>query len=141
MQLAGLEVDLPFIEHLGVELVAFADGHVVARLDSQPRHCNARGAVHGGALMSLLDFVMAVSARRVSPEGVPDANGNVTIEMKTSFLRPAVGVVTAVGRRVQAGSSLNFCEGELRDAQDRIVARASGTFMRYRPKAGLASPG
>ncbi|MGE0314951.1 MAG: PaaI family thioesterase [Lautropia sp.] len=141
MRIAGLEVDLPFIEDLGIELVEFCDGHVVARLDSLPRHCNARGAIHGGALMSLLDFVMAVSARRVLPDGTPDAHGNVTIEMKTSFLRPATGRVTAIGRRVQGGATLNFCEGELRDAQDRIVARASGTFMRHRPDAGSVAAG
>lgn len=133
MRLKDLEVDLPFIEHLGIEVLEFGDGHVLARLDSQPHHCNSRAVVHGGALMSLLDFVMAVAARRWT-DGSPDANGNVTIEMKTTFLRPGIGVVTGIGRRLQAGASLNFCEGELRDGQNRVVARASGTFMRYRAK-------
>ena len=133
MRIKELEVDLPFIEHLGIEVLEFGDGSVTARLQCQPHHCNSRGVVHGGALMSLLDFVMAIAARRWGADGVPDCNGNVTIEMKTSFLRPGIGVITAQGTRLQAGANLNFCEGELRDAQGRVVARGTGTFMRYRP--------
>ena len=136
MRLKALEVDLPFIEHLGVEELEFGDGHVTARLESQPHHCNSRGVVHGGALMSLLEFVMAVAARRWSPDGVPDANGNVTIEMKTTFLRPGSGVIAVMPLLMKSGASLNFCGGELRDSGDRIIARASGTFMRFRPKEG-----
>ena len=60
--------------------------------------------------------------------GPAAAGGNLTVEMKTTFLRPAKGAFAVRAHCLQAGRSLSFCEGEILDADEQIVARASGTF-------------
>jgi uncharacterized protein (TIGR00369 family) len=75
----------PFVEHLGFTL-EHSRGASRAALRGRPEHLNSFGVTHGGALMTLLDVVMATAARSVAPD-----MGVVTIEMKTSFMQPARG--------------------------------------------------
>jgi uncharacterized protein (TIGR00369 family) len=134
-----LPAPIPFIESLGAQLIEMADGKAVAVMTPAPHHMNSWDVVHGGVLMTLLDFVMAMagrSARRpasaapASPSASPeqDEGRNLTVEMKTSFMRPARGRLTITGRCVQSGRSLSFCEAEITDAEGAVLARASGTF-------------
>jgi uncharacterized protein (TIGR00369 family) len=62
----------------------------------------------------------------------------VTVEMKTSFLRPGLGTLRAVGRRQHRTASLAFCEGSVFDEKGELVAHATGTFkyMRALPAGG-----
>ena len=53
-----------------------------------------------------------------------------TLEMKTSFFRPALpGPISGIGRVVRWGKTIAFTEGELRDAEGRLLAKATGTAM------------
>jgi uncharacterized protein (TIGR00369 family) len=54
-----------------------------------------------------------------------------TLEMKTSFLRPAPigGKLRGVGRVVKWGKTIAFTEGEIFDAEGRLLAKASGTAL------------
>ena len=124
---------IPFVKDLGIELVSGAGGHSRVELNVLPRHLNSWGGVHGGVTMTVLDVAMAVAARSLQPEGA----GVLTIEMKTSFIQtgPPQGRVAATGICVHRSVSLAFCEAELRDDRDRIVARASGTFKVLRRSA------
>ncbi|MDB5966262.1 MAG: Phenylacetic acid degradation-related protein, partial [Polaromonas sp.] len=69
----------------------------------------------------------------------------VTIEMKTSFMRPAPGdghPVKAKGRLIHRTATMAFTEGTLYDAQDQICAHATGTFKYVKhPAAGAANGG
>lgn len=127
----NLPVAIPFVESMGAQLLEMADGRALATLTPRPEHMNSWSVVHGGVMMTLLDFVMAMAGRSAQPGGSGDttgAGGNLTVEMKTTFIRPGRGVLTIKGQCVQAGRSLNFCEGEIIDADGQILARASGTF-------------
>ena len=84
----GFGVDIPFIRLLGFELTRFEGGQSEIRFEPKPEHLNSHAIVHGGALMTLLDVSMATSARSLQ-----DDMSMVTIEMKTSFMRPALGVL------------------------------------------------
>jgi uncharacterized protein (TIGR00369 family) len=75
--------------------------------------------------MTLLDVVMAHAARS---SGVAGAGGMVTIEMKTSFMRPGLGRLVASGRALHRTASTAFTEGSVRDPEGRLVAHATGTF-------------
>jgi uncharacterized protein (TIGR00369 family) len=57
----------------------------------------------------------------------------VTIEMKTTFLQPAQenSRLEATGRAYHRSRSMAFCEGEIRDQDDRLIAKSSGIF-KYR---------
>ena len=127
----NLPVAIPFIEAMGVELTAMADGRATAVMTPRPEHMNSWAVVHGGVMMTLLDFVMAMAGRSARPEFAgmaAGAGGNLTVEMKTTFIRPGKGRLTIKGHCVHAGRSLSFCEGEIVDDDGQLLARASGTF-------------
>ena len=88
----GFGVVIPFVDHLGIELLGFQDGASELAFAPRPEHLNSLGMAHGGATMTLLDVAMATAARSVQMEMAA-----VTIEMKTSFMRPARGRLIAKG--------------------------------------------
>jgi acyl-CoA thioesterase len=124
----GLPVPIPFIESLGARLLEMADGHALATVTPRAEHMNSWGVVHGGVLMAMLDFVMAMAGRSARPDLAGADGGNLTVEMKTTFIRPAKGTLTVTARSLHAGKSLGFCEGEILNAEQHLIARASGTF-------------
>ncbi len=116
-------VEIPFVHHLGFTLERFEGGHSTIGFTPKPEHMNSFGVTHGGASMTLLDVAMAVAARSVSPE-----SGIVTIEMKTSFMRPAHGSLVAHGVLKHRTASLAFVEATLLDGGGQVCAHATGTF-------------
>ena len=122
-KLAGFGVDIPFVQHLGFVLTQFVSGQSEITYTAQPEHLNSYGVTHGGALMTLLDVSMATAARSDSPE-----QGVVTIEMKTSFMHPAVGPLLARGTLVHRTATMAFTQSTIFDAQGRASASAMGTF-------------
>jgi len=118
---------IPFVDHLGFTLEKFEGGQSELHYAPQPEHQNSFAVTHGGAVMSLLDVVMATAARSVQPE-----MGVVTIEMKTSFMRPAQvpagEKLTATGQLLHRTRSMAFTEGRVFDAQGQLCAHATGTF-------------
>ena len=127
--LTAFRNDIPFVKDLGIEFISAENGHAVLALDLTTRHLNSWKVAHGGVLMTLLDVAMAVAGRTLDPA----AGGGVTVEMKTNFLQPANAGsrLLASGHAYHRSSSMAFCDGEVRDAEDRLVAKAMGTF-KYR---------
>ena len=82
---------IPFVEQLGLELHRFDNGHAEVQVDLEAAHLNSWEVAHGGVLMTLLDVAMAHAARSVHAKEPGNGPGLVTIEMKTSFMRPAEG--------------------------------------------------
>jgi uncharacterized protein (TIGR00369 family) len=78
-------VEIPFVHHLGFELVRWKAA-VRAAFLPRPEHMNSFRSTHGGAIMTLLDVTLATAARSVDLE-----IGVVTIEMKTTFMQPCSG--------------------------------------------------
>jgi uncharacterized protein (TIGR00369 family) len=117
---------VPFIDDLGIEFLDAPAGVGRVALDLQPRHLNSWQVAHGGVLMTMLDVAMAIAGRSLDP----GARGGVTVEMKTSFVQPgpAGTRLTATGRAFHRSTTMSFCEGEVRDADDRLIAKAMGTF-------------
>ena len=116
-------VEIPFVNHLGFELVLFEGGASQIDYLPQPEHLNSFHVTHGGALMTLLDVTMAVAARSVQQE-----MGVVTIEMKTSFMQPARGQLSGKGRLMHRTATMAFTEATVYDDQGRACAHATGTF-------------
>jgi acyl-CoA thioesterase len=130
-------VNIPFIQELGVEFIGTGNGTAEVALNLAPRHLNSWSVAHGGVIMSLLDVAMAVAGRSL----FPDAGGGVTVEMKTSFLQPgkAGARLTATGHAFHRSSTMAFCEGEVRDEQNKLIAKSLGTF-KYQKKKDKAPP-
>lgn len=114
---------------LGFNLIALnqAQMWVEVQFDAREEFCNPMGQIQGGFLCAMLDEVMSVAGvvacgmEKVMP----------TLEMKTSFLRPALPgqKLRGVGRVVKMGRTIAFTEGELYDGQGRLLAKASATAL------------
>ena len=129
--------EIPFVSHLGFTLELFEGGESAIGYTPRPEHLNSFAVTHGGACMTLLDVTMAVAARSVQKD-----MGVVTIEMKTSFMRPAPGdgsKLTAKGRLMHRTATLAFAEATLYNAQDQACAHATGTFKYVKRKAAEAA--
>lgn len=129
-------VHIPFVEMLGFELVSFEAGHAEIALDLRDELTNSRDMAHGGVSMTLLDVAMAHAARSPNQPGQPESHGVVTIEMKTTFMRPGIGRLRAIGKLVHRTHTMAFCEGRILDAGGAIVAQATGTFKYVRALPG-----
>ena len=121
-------VHIPFVGHLGFELLRFEKGEAEIAVELVEALTNSWGVAHGGVTMTLLDVTMAHAARSPDETGVPDSKGVVTIEMKTSFMRPGLGRLHCSGRRLHRTASLAFCESSVHDADGLLVAHATATF-------------
>ncbi|HWF01188.1 MAG TPA: PaaI family thioesterase [Caulobacteraceae bacterium] len=87
---------------------------------------NPMKQVQGGYLCAMLDECMSVACMVAS--GMTCVAP--TAEMKTSFFRPASpGPLKGVGRVVRWGRTLAFTEGEIYDAEGRLLAKATGTAV------------
>ena len=127
---------IPFVDTLGLELWGFGDGQAELRVTLDAGHLNSWQVAHGGLLMTLLDVAMAHAARSVvvAPGADPADSGPglVTIEMKTSFMRPAEGRLRALGTLLHRTATLAFTEGRVLDESGRLCAHATGTFKYLR---------
>ena len=122
---------IPFVEALGMQLWQFGSGTAELRLPVQPEQLNSHGIAHGGVLMTLLDVAMAHAARSGYIGG--DDPGVVTVEMKTTFMRPTRGVLIARGKLLHQTRSFAFTEGGIYDDAGHLHAHATGTFKFVRP--------
>ncbi len=117
-------VSIPFVEMLGFELTKFEGGESIILYTPKPEHANSFAVVHGGAVMTLLDVTMATAARSAQAE-----MGVVTIEMKTSFMRPCpLGPLTAKGKLIHRTVTMAFTEASIYDEAGKVCAMATGTF-------------
>lgn len=119
---------IPFVQMLGFELLKFEGGEAEIAIDLRDELCNSWMVAHGGLTMTLLDVAMAHAARSPRPGHDASGHGVVTIEMKTSFMRPGLGRLLAKARLLQGSASLAFCEGTVTDVQGTLLAHATGTF-------------
>jgi uncharacterized protein (TIGR00369 family) len=86
--------------------------------------------------MTLLDVAMAQAARSVNRDQPGWGPGVVTVEMKTSFMRPGEGDLRAEGKLVHRTPTLAFCEGRIYNAAGQLTAHATGTFKYLRRQPG-----
>ena len=141
-----IAVHIPFVELIGCELQFYDDGQAEITLDvREDAHTNSFGVAHGGVLMTLLDVAMAHAARSTRKHEVDGGPGLVTIEMKTSFMRPTRGKVTAKGSLMHRTATMAFVTSTIYDAKGTATAHATGTFKyvrrndSVRPGAGGSS--
>jgi uncharacterized protein (TIGR00369 family) len=87
---------------------------------------NPMRQIQGGYLCAMLDECMSVACMVAS--GMTHVAP--TAEMKTTFFRPgAPGKLKGIGRVAKWGRTIAFTEGELYDAEGRLLAKATGTAV------------
>ncbi|MBI1250867.1 MAG: hotdog fold thioesterase [Alphaproteobacteria bacterium] len=116
-------------ETLGFQIVAVnqAEMRVEATFEAREEFQNPMRQVQGGFLCAMLDDVMSVAG--VVASGMTHVMP--TLEMKTSFLRPALPgqKLRCIGRVVKWGRTIAFTEGEIYDEAGKLLAKATGTAM------------
>ena len=115
---------IPFISHLKIRTEKLGEGNATLSLPIEEQITNSFGTVHGGAIMSLLDVALCTAARSLHPDSI----GVVTIDMSTSFIGGGTGdKLVAEARVLKNGRSTIFVEGEARNADGSLVAKAIAT--------------
>ena len=114
----GLIPPPPVADLVGFDPIYVTPGYVVFAYEPREEHYNTIGAVHGGILTTVLDTVMGCAVHStLEPDVAP-----VTIELKTSFVRPvtlASGALRAEGSVVHPGSRVATAEAKLEGATGR----------------------
>jgi uncharacterized protein (TIGR00369 family) len=121
-------LDIPFVETLGMQLWRFDGGFAEISLEVRPEMQNSWAVAHGGVVMPRLAGVRPPAAPGARDDADHAAPGIVTVEMKTSFLRPATGRLMATGHLLHGTKGMAFCEGSVHDASGALCAHATGTF-------------
>jgi uncharacterized protein (TIGR00369 family) len=126
MDTTDLFEHVPFVDHLGIELLEAVDGHAEGRLDLRPELTSnpATGIAHGGVTYSLADTVGGAAA--VSEYGTITP----TIDMRIDYLAPATEDIYAVADVVKAGENVAVVEVDCYDDAEETaqVATARGVY-------------
>ena len=121
--LRGFGILIPFVKELGFILDFFENGKSQIIYTPTAEHLNSFEVAHGGAVMTLMDVSMATAARSVDK-----SLAIVTIEMKSTFLRPSYGKLTALGELLHRTKSTAFVESKVLNEQGELCAHSTGTF-------------
>ncbi len=103
-------------------------GRSVWRMLADERFANPVGIIQGGFVAAFADSAMgAASVTFAKERKVFSANA----EIKVSFLKPAkVGsTLTCTAYVISGGSRAAFIEAEITDQDDRLIAKASSTYL------------
>ncbi len=131
-------IEVPFMAFLGLVPETLENDFCRTRLPARADLTNSRGQLHGGTLMSVLDFTLSAAARGHSPLTV----GVATIEMSTHFMDAAEGDVVIEARCLRRGRSIAFCEGTVLSAKTGtplVVGRASMKLLQRHNKPAQKS--
>jgi uncharacterized protein (TIGR00369 family) len=114
-------MDSPFTELLGT----FEHDGTVTRLQTDERHANAGGAIHGGLLATLCDTAVGHAVR----EEADDISGAVTVSLTVDYLAPAKpgSLLEARTDVEKLGGRLAFADCRL-SADGKEVVRARAVF-------------
>lgn len=117
--------DGTFLSALGPVVRRERDGMIEFGLQTDERHQNLSGIVHGGVIMTLMDRAIGTNARAAS-----EWRRMATASMTVNFLRQAkIGSFLHITcRLMKNGRKAAFGEATLR-SDDQIVATATGVFM------------
>ncbi len=133
-----MNVDNPFLQMLGVELIQWSDGQVELALPVLPHLNNRIGRIQGGVLATMLDAAAGYAGIYAAP-GLPEVR-SVTLALSTNFLDSGAGArLRAMGRLRKRGRSVFFSEAEVWLDDHLLMATAVGTFKYLKAEPGPKS--
>jgi acyl-CoA thioesterase len=123
--------DCVFCKLLGISLEEVEHGRVTMSLTTRPEFANPLEMLHGGVCATLLDSAMGGAVHSTLEAGERHA----TLELKINYVRAVAldGVkLTATARTVHLGRRTATAEGRVYDAQGRLMAHGTTTFIIHR---------
>ncbi len=109
-----------FAMEIGIKIEEADEGYAKCTLTPNEHHLNAGGAVQGGATFTLADFAFAVAS---------NCTGSLTVSLENniSFIAPPKGKITAIAKVCRETKSVAFCDVEVFDETEKLVAKMSVT--------------
>lgn len=120
-----------FLDHVGGIEWRVAPDAVSIRLTVRPSHVNPNGTVHGGLILTLLDFTLGAEVERSL--GAGQQGHPITIQLSSSMIGAASLGETILGSaRVTARTkTMSFVSGEI-TCDGRLIASATAVFRNPR---------
>jgi uncharacterized protein (TIGR00369 family) len=116
----------PVAELVGFRIVEADLGHAVFEMQSEPRHANPMGTLHGGIICDLADAAMGCAMASSLEEG----ESFTTLDLTTKFFKPIWNArLKAVGRLTKRTRSLGLVECEVTDESGSLVAKVFSSCM------------
>jgi uncharacterized protein (TIGR00369 family) len=118
----------PIASLMGFTLISADPGDVQFACTPDESVYNPIGLVHGGLVCTLLDSVAGCAVQSTLPAGI----GYTSIEIKVNYLRGVhghSGRLTAHGWVTKPGRRVAFAEGDVRDAEGKLIATAASSCL------------
>lgn len=123
--LAAME-RVPVADLVGFQVTEAKDGRAVATFEATAKHANPMGTLHGGILCDVADAAMGMAFASTLGEG----ESFTTLELKINFFRPVWNAkLTAEAQVVHRGRTLGYLECEIRDENNKLIAKTSSTCL------------
>lgn len=113
---------------LGMRPRTIDEGTVTFALTPMPDFANPLGTVHGGICATLLDSVTGCAVHTTLPAGV----GYTTLELKVNYVRTVQvtdGELIGTGRVLHSGRRTAIAEGQVHNAEGKLIAHATSTCL------------
>jgi len=109
-----------FAMEQGIVIEEVEEGYAKCTVVPNEHHMNAGNAVQGGLTFTLADFAFAVAS---------NCTGNLTVSLENniSFISPPKGKMTAIAKVSRETKSVAFCDVEVFDETEKVVAKMSVT--------------
>lgn len=122
----------PMAETVPMRCVSAERGAVTFWARADARHRNRADNVHGGFTATVMDSVASCALRTLLEAGV----GFVTIELNVKLLRPVPldSDLRAEGKAINVSRQLGVSEARLFNADGKLCAHCTATFVLIRPK-------
>jgi uncharacterized protein (TIGR00369 family) len=124
MSIVDIFNDIPFAEHLGIEVTEAAEGYAEGRLELRDEHSSNPSQLigHGGVTYALADTVGGAAVVSLTRDVAP------TIDMRMDYLAPVTDDIRAEATVVREGGSMSVVEVEIYDSEETHVASAHGVY-------------
>ncbi|MEA2461482.1 MAG: hypothetical protein QOH90_1659 [Actinomycetota bacterium] len=133
------ELDIPpFAEFFGFTEMNAKEGYFETTAPSSPWFSSPAGTIYGGFLAYLVDSVLTGAISTVLESGFTCA----PLDLKVNFLRPVLPdgrPIEASATVVHRGRNLMLAEGQIVNADGKLVVKATSSATAIEGKAWLAS--
>jgi uncharacterized protein (TIGR00369 family) len=116
----------PYFTLLSMELKSLELGESHLEVETQEKHLQPYGIVHGGVCASLADAAIYWAVY----SGMEETVGLTTVEIKLNYLAPvSAGRLIAKGKCIKVGKSICLGEASVEDSKGNLVAHGTSTLM------------
>jgi len=121
----------PFEDFVGPFFYKKNKNNYISAFECKDHHLNAMGSLHGGMIMSFIDYTMFVVCLEVIKE-----QSFVTVSCSTEFLNPSIDdkIIFGNGEITQETKSMIFVKGKIFNNQSTTISTFSGILKKIRSK-------